>query len=232
METYKKYKQKFDSWFDRNRIAVGLALIVFVVFSGTVLMIQGANAQKDASVIKSTNIVQQTASKENPSEVKTEEIVFDIEGAVAEPGVYRLPVGSVLVDAIGKAGGLSVEADNERIARELNQASVIGNNAKLYIFKNSDKDIQVSSVSSGQAGSAGSTSGSSSSQPVAGAIVNLNTGTLQELDTLPKIGPALAQRIIDWRDANGGFEVIEDLKKVKGIGDATFDGLKDLITIE
>jgi len=62
--------------------------------------------------------------------------------------------------------------------------------------------------------------------------VNINTATLAELDTLPKIGPSLAQQIIDYRARHGPFKKIEDLKNVSGIGDATFAGLKDLITVE
>jgi comEA protein len=77
----------------------------------------------------------------------------------------------------------------------------------------------------------------SSSGEVAGAsdersgIINVNTASLSQLDSLPGIGPAYAQRIIDYRSSNGGFKAIEELKNVKGIGDKTFDKFKDLITI-
>lgn len=226
------YKQKADEFINKYRIQIAIFLIAFIVFGGTTLMIQGANAEKSASVIKSSDFVQQDQTKTaDQVDKKSDEIVFDIEGAVVTPGVYRLPSSSVLIDAIGKAGGFSVDADRDRIARELNQASPIGNNAKLYIFKNSDKDIKVASSGSGTSASSSSSS-SASSSPAATTKVSVNKATLAELDTLPGIGPALAQRIIDWRDVNGGFEVIEDLRKVKGIGDSVFSGLKDQIVVE
>lgn len=232
METYKKYKQIFENYFEKYRVAIGLVLALFIIFSGTLLMIQGANAQKDSNVIKSTDVIQpsQTATDQTQNDKKTEEVVFDIEGAVVNPGVYRLPAGSVLVDAINKAGGLNIEADRDRIAKELNQASVIANNSKIYIFKNSDKDIKVVVNSPNQSYANSSTD--SGTEQKTSAKININTAGLVELDSLPGIGPALGQRIIDWRDANGGFEVLEDIKKVKGIGDSLFEGIKDQIIIE
>ncbi|HRY59794.1 MAG TPA: ComEA family DNA-binding protein [Patescibacteria group bacterium] len=235
MGNYQKYKQKAEEYFEKNRLYVGLFLIVFIVFGGTVLMIQGANAGKtDSKIIKSSDIQQEIkkpANQENNGEKISEEIIFDIEGAVKNPGVYKLASGSVMIDAINKAGGFSSEADAERISRELNQATVIGNNAKLYIFRLSDRGVRVINSSSTAANIiSGSSQPSTSSAPA--TRININSATVAELDTLPKIGPAIAQRIIDWRVANGGFEVLEDLKKVKGIGDSLFDGVKDLITIE
>jgi len=237
METYKKYKQKVDSFFEKYRLYIALFLTVFIVFSGTVLIIQGANANKGANTIKSTDLVQ-TNNTNNISttdaKAETKEVIFDIEGAVVTPGVYKLPAGKVLIDAINNAGGFSADADRERISREMNQASQIGDGSKIYIFKNSDKDVKVVSAGPNQnySTSSSSTSASSSSGQAGTTIININKATLTELDTLPGIGPALAQRIIDWRDANGGFEVIEDVKKVKGIGDSVFEGLKNQITIE
>jgi competence protein ComEA len=233
MEEYKKYKQKADQFIEKYRLYIALCLIIFVVLSGTVLIIQGANANNSANTIKSEDIKLSSPNKvTDDKEIK--EVIFDIEGAVQTPGVYKLPAGKVLIDAINGAGGFSADADRDRIAREMNQASQIGDGSKIYIFKNSDKDVKVVSVGSNQNYSSisNSTSASSSSQQQGGAKINLNKSTLSELDTLSGIGPALAQRIIDWRDANGGFEVIEDMKKVKGIGDSVFDGLKNQITIE
>jgi len=236
METYKKYKQKADQFIEKYRLYLALFLTVFIVFSGTVLMIQGANANSAAKTIKSEDLSQ--ANKSNSpaieNKIETKEIIFDIEGAVVTPGVYKLPVGKVLIDAINNAGGLSADADRERISREMNQASLIGDGSKIYIFKNSDKDLKIVSNASNQNYSGISNSGSSSTTSDQKSVVkiNLNKATVAELDVLPGIGPALAQRIVDWRDANGGYEVIEDIKKVKGIGDSVFEGLKDQIAIE
>ena len=234
MEEYKTYKQKAEEYFEKYRLQIGIFLIIFILFSGTVLMIQGAKVSGvDAKTIKSSDIKQVASetTKQADKETTNDEIIFDIEGAVKNPGVYRLANNSVMVDAINKAGGFNTDADSERISRELNQATIIGNNAKLYIFKLSDRGVK---VVNGSSATSGASSGVSqvSAQPPANAIININSATVQELDSLPKIGPTIAQRIIDWRTANGGFEVLEDLKKVKGIGDSLYDGVKDLITVE
>lgn len=223
---YLAYKQKLEEYFKKYRLYISIFLILFIFFTATVLIIQGASANDNVKEIKSTDI-----KKEEPKqEVQPkEDIIFDIEGAIIKPGVYRLSAGSVLIDAINKADGFSIDADRERIAKELNQASPIGNNSKIYIFKKSDKDFKVVS-----GGSLSTSSGTTQTSDTAksGNKINLNKATLSELDTLPGIGPAIAQRIIDWRSANGGFEVIEDLKKVKGIGDSLFEGVKGQIVIE
>ncbi|MDD5731815.1 MAG: ComEA family DNA-binding protein [Patescibacteria group bacterium] len=233
METDKTIKQKVDEYFEKYRLYMALFLSIFIILAGTILMIQGANASKNANTITSADIVTPLATKVSQDK-ETKEIIFDIEGAVVTPGVYKLAVGSVLIDAVNAAGGFSTDADRDRIAREINQASQVGDGSKIYIFKNGDKDVKIVSMGANQNYSNVSSSGSSSdsAQQASGAKINLNKATLAELDTLSGIGPALAQRIIDWRDANGGFEVVEDIKKVKGIGDSVYDGLKDKISIE
>lgn len=229
IQIQKTFKQKIDEVLNKYRLYIAAFAILFIVFSGTVLIVQGADANKsDIKIIKSDELVQE--QKDATQEVKAEEIVFDIEGAVINPGVYKLPVGSVMDDGIKTAGGLSVEADIDRISRELNRASPIGNNAKMYLFKKSDKDFKLIVDNNSSGGSSGSTSNNPNSG--VGVKINVNTADLTVLDSLPGIGPAIGQRIIDWRDANGGYEVIEDLKKVKGIGDSLFEGVKDLITVE
>lgn len=234
---YTTYKQKADQIIEKYRLYIALFLTIFIVLSGTVLIIQGANANSSATkTIKSEDSGFSgggAISSTSDIKIETKEIIFDIEGAVMIPGVYKLPVGKVLIDAINKAGGFSADADRDRIAKEMNQASQIGDGSKIYIFKNSDKDIKVVSSGTNQnySGVSNSSSTSDSSQQISTKI-NLNKATITELDTLAGIGPALAQRIIDWRDANGGFEVIEDIKKVKGIGDSVYEGLKNQITIE
>lgn len=247
LEKYKFFKQKLIELFEKYRIGISLFLSLFIIFSGTAVMVQGARAQnKQNNVITSKEIQENNKTKNqenNNSEGEiTEEkakIVFDIEGAVKNPGVYRLGQGSVLVDAVNAAGGFSTEADTDRIAKELNQASIIGNNSKIYIFKKSDKGVKIITAGSAPSSLVSATSDnlpSSSSNSSRGSLVdtkiNINIANLSELDSLPGIGPAIGQRIIDWREANGGFEVIEDIKKVKGIGDSLFDGIKNLIVVE
>jgi competence protein ComEA len=224
----KKFKKNSKIFFEKNRLFVGLIIICFILMGGGSLMAKGAEADSSKTITQS-DLQQQDAELTKETKGEDPEIVFDIEGGVVNAGVYRLKAGSVMVDAIEAAGGFSIDADKERIAHELNQAAVIGNNAKLYIFKNSDKDAKV--VTSGMAQTSSSNSDPTNSNKV-GTKININSADLTALDALPGIGPAIGQRIIDWRETNGGFEVIEDIKKVKGIGDSLYEGIKDQIVVE
>lgn len=192
-----------------------------VVIGGIAIMWYGGTVAR-ARAVQTTS----TAVAQHESSFQLREVVVNVEGGVKFPGVYRLPEGSVMHDAILSAGGFSGDADRERIAREMNQAAPIGDHAKIYIFTNADRGITMSSATK-----AAQESEKQSERPSVG-LINLNTATVQELDGLPGIGPAIAQRIIDWRDENGGFEVVDDLKKVKGIGDALFTGVKDQVSVQ
>ena len=135
-------------------------------------------------------------------------IFVHVLGAVERPGLYELADGATAVDAVAAAGGFTDVAD---------QAGI-----NLARFVTDGEQLRVPAIGEVPPASAGTT---------AGGRVNLNTADATALETLPRVGPALAQRIIDWREANGGFGTIDDLKSVTGIGDKTFDGLKDLVTV-
>jgi competence protein ComEA len=142
-----------------------------------------------------------------------------VSGAVAHPDVYELPYDSIVKDAIEAAGGPTGEADLDRI----NLARRVYDEEQIYVPQKGEERPPVSPPS-------GPSVPSSLSQ--GGGKVNINTATAEELDTLPGIGPSLAQRIIDYRTANGPFQSIEDIKNVRGIGDVTFEELKDKITVQ
>ncbi len=139
-------------------------------------------------------------------------IVVAVQGKVAHPGLVRLPVGSRVADAIAAAGGAlpGVDLSLVNLARKL-----------------ADGELLVI----GLPGVAADGGGGSSGGPGTGARVNLNTAGLSELETLPGIGPALAQHIIDYRTAHGEFRTVDDLRQVSGIGDAKFAAVKDLVTV-
>lgn len=139
-------------------------------------------------------------------------------GAVARPGLYEVASGSRVMDAVAAAGGFSATADpgGVNLARELSDGE--------QLVVPAVGDVPPPSVVAPGAG--GSTGGAASAGPI-----DLNSATVADLDTLPRIGPALAQRIIDWRDANGGFSSIDELREVSGIGEKTFESLQDLVTV-
>jgi competence protein ComEA len=136
-------------------------------------------------------------------------------GAVAKPGLYQLHDGARAVDAVAAAGGFTAEADRQ----QLNLARLVSDGEQIYVPK---------------VGEAGTGPPGRSVAGGAGAIggkVNINTASESDLETLPRVGPTMAKRIIAWREANGRFATIEDLMSVTGIGEKTFAELKDLVTI-
>jgi len=139
-----------------------------------------------------------------------------VSGAVRQPAVYELPPGSIVQDAVDAAGGPASDADLDRI----NLALALQDQQQVYVPRQGETHPPPP-VSGGEPGSGGPT----------GALVNINTATTVELETLPRIGPVTAQRIVEYREANGPFETIEDIQNVPGIGPVTFEGLKDLIAV-
>jgi competence protein ComEA len=135
-----------------------------------------------------------------------------VSGAVNKPDVYVLPLNSIVKDAIAAAGGATAEADLERI----NLASHLSDQMHVHVPKR---------------GEAAPPPPSESTPAVATGQININTATVEELDKLPGIGPSIAKAIIDYRTKNGPFKKIEDINEVKGIGDALYAKLKDLITV-
>jgi len=142
-------------------------------------------------------------------------IVVHITGAVPRPGVYALPQGARVQDAISAAGGFLAEADTELInlARPLED----GERLEIAYIEGASPVIPTPGVEEPPASSS--------------ELIDINIASQSELETLPGIGPTTAQKIIDYRDENGPFVSIEDIVNVSGIGPATFERIKDLITV-
>lgn len=149
-------------------------------------------------------------------------IVVDVEGAVAKPGVRELPGGSLVADAIKAAGGFTQDADRIWVARDLNQAEELKDHQKVYIPL-----IGETVAPSGRPASDGSSSGDGDSV----GLVNINTATSEELEELPGVGEVIAGKIIDYREAFGPFESPEELMEVSGIGEKTFEKMRDKVTV-
>ena len=149
-------------------------------------------------------------------------LVVYVSGAVTRPDIYTMPVGSRLRDAIQAAGGLSSQADPQN----LNLAAFLEDGMKIQVAQ-----IVKTPIVPGAMTGTSNLSATGLSQGVASSLVNINTASQQELDTLAGIGPALAQRIIAYRTAKGPFTKIEDIQNVSGIGAVTFEKIKDLITV-
>ena len=150
-------------------------------------------------------------------------MVVHVAGAVAAPGVVTLPAGSRVHDAIGAAGGGTSDADLNR----LNLALVVEDGQKIHVPRQGEATPPISE-SAGAPGAAGGAGGGPGS---GGAKVNLNTAGAAELDTLPKVGPVLAQRIVDWRADHGPFKSVEELDAVDGVGPKMLEALLPLVTV-
>jgi competence protein ComEA len=136
-------------------------------------------------------------------------IYVHVVGAVAHPGLFALRDGDRVVDAVSAAGGFTDTADQSQV----NLARFVSDGEQLV--------VPVRGATPPAAGPTGTSGGK----------VNLNTADLATLETLPRVGPAMAQRIIDWRTSKGRFSSIQDLMSVTGVGDKTFAQLKDLVTV-
>jgi competence protein ComEA len=148
----------------------------------------------------------------------TADVVVDVTGAVTRPGVYHLPPGSRVGDAIDAAGGFSPRVDADKVATALNLASAVTDGLQIHVPSRDEAPA----VSGG--GGAGTGAGTGT------GLVDLNTATATELDALPGIGPVTAAKIIDSRSATP-FKTIDELRDRKLVGEKTFDQLKSLITV-
>lgn len=153
------------------------------------------------------------------------QIVVDVDGAVAHPGLYKLPPGSRVQAALAAAGGLSPQADVHRI----NRAAKLHDGQKLYVLSQGESTPpQAASSGQGCEGQACTSAegGVAGSDAEGQGLVNINTANATQLTQLPGVGPAIAQKIIDYRTANGPFTSVDDLTKVPGIGTAKLAQIK------
>lgn len=143
-------------------------------------------------------------------------VVVDVGGKVRRPGVQRLPAGSRVADALRAAGGVRPGANTDG----LNRARILVDGEQVLVGR--PAPLNGAGVTAGAGGAAGT--GAAPAAPV-----SLNTATADQLDTLPGVGPVLAQHIIDHRTRHGGFRSVDELREVNGIGDRRFADLRDLV---
>ncbi len=153
-------------------------------------------------------------------------VFVHVAGAVLSAGVVELPAGSRVVDAVAAAGGLRPDADSNRV----NLAATLLDGSQVMVpAVGQSNPVQVPVLQGSGATESSPTSGSA---PVAGAgPVDLNTATLEQLESLPGVGPATAQAILSFREKEGRFDSVESLLDVRGIGDAKFEALRELVTV-
>lgn len=203
----------------RNPLFVGLiGLGVVLLVIGIIQYLSSKNS-KDEAIFIPASVKQEVAG----IETQTKEISIDVEGGVQKPGVYKLQEGGRVQDALIVSGGLSSTADREYIAKHFNLAQKLTDGVKIYIPKKGEQTAVVSVQQD-------LNSNNSSESTVIGndTLININSATLEKLDTLPKVGPVTAQKIISGRPYSSKDELLT--KKI--LTQKTFEGLKDKITAE
>jgi len=207
-------------WLERHReaaVAVAFTWLLAALAMGAVLFITHRPAAAPIVIREMTPLpTQPRAPTATPDPIQ----VY-VSGAVATPGVYALAWDSRVEQALDAAGGANAEAD----LTQVNLAERLYDEQQVHVPAKGEP------ATPDQAPSAPHKS-STAALLKPGQKVNINTAGLSQLDLLPGIGPALAQRIVDYRQANGPFGRPEDIKKVRGIGDSTFEQLQALITVE
>lgn len=230
-EQYERVK-RMDRWAGKllgHKAVVVAILVVIAAASGLAMASFGGHSSSvsfERSDEASVSDVHGAgdASSDDESSAKSSsaaEVYVDVDGSVVRPGVYRLKDGARVSQAIDAAGGLTAEAD----VTGLNRASKVADGQKIYVPKVGEQ--QTVSADGGADGGAVLASGAND---VAG-LVNINTASAAELQTLSGIGPSMAQSIIDERTKNGAFASVDDLMRVSGIGEKKLAKIKDCICV-
>jgi competence protein ComEA len=208
----------------RAAVGVGCAVAVAALVTGIWL-----TAQRPRAVAVSAGVPSATGASNSPSgsaparsptaaaRSASAEVVVDVAGRVRHPGLYRLPAGSRIDDALRRAGGALAGVD----LTSLNLAARLVDGQQIV--------VGVRGTLPGGAGAGGAAAGGTAA-PGAGTLVNLNSASLEQLDALPGVGPVLAQHILDWRAQHGQFTAVGQLQEVSGIGPAKFAAIKNLVT--
>lgn len=197
-------------------------VIIFIVLIAIILIgknIYDSTQKYDNSVNENQVIVNETKEEKGDDEM----IAVHITGAIKKEGVVRVKENSRIEDVIEKAGGLSEDADITNV----NLAFVVEDGVKIRIPSiNDEKEVEIVTENSGNGVEVSDMQEESSN-----GLININKATETELETLNGIGPSLALKIIEYREKNGKFKTVDDIKNVPGIGENKFNNIKDYIDV-
>lgn len=231
---------------DAKKKSIGLIIIAVIIGGGLLInyIVSGRDSlnknNNDNIFVEEENEELEENSKENNKqsssnvkgqgseeiiELKDNRIVVDIKGEVKNQGVYYLNEGSIVEDLIKEAGGITDKASLDLV----NRAEKLTNN-KCIIIPSKEESNEIKGPQSNNIASMPSSMASTNSDD-GNEIININTANESELVKINGIGPAKAKAIISYREENGGFGSIEDIKNVSGIGEGTFLKIKDYISV-
>ena len=210
MAFFDEWKEKWESWSLSAKAAVIGGILLILVGVG------GLFSKKEESV-EETTVVETTilAEKTEVSTTKETVIFVDIKGAVQNPGVYQMKVGDRVKDALDAAGGLTEEADSQKV----NLAKRLEDQMVIVVPKVGEEAEEIPA-------------GETRNEATKEGKVNINTATVEELKTLKGVGEKKAEAIIEYRKKNGSFQTKEDLMKVRGIGKKLFESFQERIVTQ
>lgn len=209
-------------------ILSGIVILMMIV-GGVMLYLFNDEKVEEIDNEDNISVIDEVKVEEEKKELKEENITVDVKGEVNKPGVYELPIGSRVIDAIKISGGTTNKADTSM----LNLSKILTDENVIIVYnKYSQQSIKyVEKECNCDACINNSTVSSDNSESKTNKKVSINTATKEELMNLSGIGESRAIDIINYRNENGLFKSIEDLKQISGIGDKLFEKIKDKITI-
>lgn len=196
---------KYGGFMNNRLYKKGLAVVLIIALLIMTAVGIKLSGKEEDMVFTGYDTLEEENQEENKENISNSYIFIDVDGAVKNPGMYQLKDGDRVNDAIITAGGL---ADNA-YTKNLNKARKLTDGEKIYIFT----EVEIENAAADN------------------NLININTASLNDLMSLPGIGEVYANRIIDYRN-NKQYSSIEEIKNIEGIGEKTFEKIKDLITIE
>ena len=210
MAFFDEWKEKWESWSLSAKAAVVGGILLILVGVG------GLFSKKEESVEETEVVVTTVLAEKTEVSTTQETVIFvDIKGAVKNPGVYQMKVGDRVKDALEAAGGLTEEADSQKV----NLAKRLEDQMVIVVPKVGEEAEEIPA-------------GETRNEATKEGKVNINTATVEELKTLKGVGEKKAEAIIEYRKKNGSFQTKEDLMKVRGIGKKLFESFQERIVTQ
>ena len=210
MAFFDEWKEKWESWGLSAKAAVVGGILLILVGVG------GLFSQKEESVEEIEAVVTTVLAEKTEVSTTQETVIFvDIKGAVKNPGVYQMKVGDRVKDALDAAGGLTDEADSQKV----NLAKRLEDQMAIVVPKVGEEAEEIPA-------------GETRKEATKEGKVNINTATVEELKILKGVGEKKAEAIIEYRKKNGSFQTKEDLMKVRGIGKKLFESFQERIVTQ
>lgn len=210
MAFFDEWKEKWESWSLTVKGAVIAGVLLLLVGVGGLL------PKKEEAVEETEAVVTTVLAEQTEVSTTQETVIFvDIKGAVKNPGVYQMKVGDRVKDALEAAGGLTEEADSQKV----NLAKRLEDQMVIVVPKVGEESEEIPT-------------GETRKEATKEGKVNINTATVEELKTLKGVGEKKAEAIIEYRKKNGSFQTKEDLMKVRGIGKKLFESFQERIVTQ